>query len=528
MKDYKHAVGPALHRELTKMFVTYNALVLIDRSDVPPDATFFRFFCFLKNKFLPDHSFERMSARLCAMEVTPPPPDAETAYAATGDHHLFLLTVCAVLAAAIQGGFKDKVEFMRYDVPAAFLQRLLPTPCYGRLPPDLPEPYGNSFVKVLRCIYGARISNKIFDEDHTQLLLSLGYTQFESDLRKFKITCPNNPNVFVILNTHVDDGGAVLTWRSKYEETLQALRNRYPGELDSTPMDRYLGMGFSYNPDTGAMTASMYHSIVKLLATFRASSLPVQRTPYTMDLFDPSDDLTPVDEKIYQKLVGMLIWTLKLRFETQLAVIMACSHNSNPTQGDQTKVIRLLAYFSGCQDLGPTWFTTEGPILIASCDAAFAVHHTTGGSQLSISFRIGSDSAPFHVISKIQTTKISLNPTHSEYNAFSIATEHIKVYRRYLAWLGYPQKDPTPLENDCAPAFSILTAPSFPKNSKNLLVQDRNVREAYRDHILTPVHVLSKGFATDLNAKPCGPMDFLAKRAILLNIKANPAFAKYL
>ena len=85
------------------------------------------------------------------------------------------------------------------------------------------------------------------------------------------------------------------------------------------------------------MTASMYHSIVKILATFRASSLPVQRTPYTMDLFDPSDDLTPVDEKIYQKLVGMLIWTLKLRFETQLAVIMACSHNTIPTQLKATR-----------------------------------------------------------------------------------------------------------------------------------------------------------------------------------------------
>ena len=196
-------------------------------------------------------------------------------------------------------------------------------------------------------------------------------------------------------------------------QSLQALRNRYPGTLDSTTMDRYLGMGFSYNSSTGAMTASIYHSIVKILATFRASSLPVQRTQYTMDFFDPSDDLTPVDEKIYQKLVGMLIWTLKLRFETQLAVIMACSHNSNPTQGDQTKVIRLLVFFSGCQDLGPTWFTTEGPILVASCDAAFAVHPPTGGSQLSISFRIGSDNAPFHVISKIQTTKISINPTHS-------------------------------------------------------------------------------------------------------------------
>ena len=528
MPEYKHAVGPAIDKELTKMFVTYQALVLINKSDIPPGSSFFRFFLFLKLKFLPDHSFERMSARLCAMEMTPPPPDAATAYAATGDHHLFLLTVNAVLAAAIQGGYKDKVEFQRYDVPAAFLQVKLPVHAYGRLPPDVRPPYGGAYVKILRCIYGARVSNKIFDDDHTQLLLSLGYVQFEGDLRKFKITCPTDSTIFVIINTHVDDGGAILTWRSMYDKTLRALSDRYPGTLDSSAMDRYLGMGFSYNPDTGAMTASMKHSVIKILETFLTSDLPVQSTPYSMDLFDKSTDPTPVDQPSYLRLVGMAIWLLKLRFEIQLAVIMACTHNAEPTQGDLIKAIRLLAYLKGTPDLGPTWFTNEGPILIASCDAAFAVHPLTGGSQLSVSFRIGSDNAPFHVISKIQTTKISLNPTHSEYNAFSIATENIKFYRTYLAWLGYPQKDPTPLETDCAPAFSILLAPDFPKNSKNLLVQDRSVREAYRDKILTPVHVLSKGFATDLNAKPSGPTDFKAKRATLLNIAANPAFAKYL
>ena len=247
-----------------------------------------------------------------------------------------------------------------------------------------------------------------------------------------------------------------------------------------------------------------------------------------MDLFDTSADPTPVDQLSYQRLVRMAIWLLKLRFETQLAVIMACSHNTGPTQGGLVKGIRLLAYLKGTPDLGPTWLTKEGPVLVASCDAAFAIHPLTGGSQLSISFRIGTDNAPIHVISKIQTTKISINPTLSEYNAFSIATEYIKFCHTYLTWLGYPQKDPTPLETDCAPAFSILTAPHFPKNSKNLLVQDRSVREAYHDKIITTVHVLSKGFATDLNAKPSGPTDFIDKRAVLLNIAANPAFAKYL
>jgi len=230
------------HHPGNNIFFTHpSATPLIrDNYEVPPDATFCQFFCFLKKECLHVSALWKLLHPLLMPRSR------------------MLLTVSAVLAAAIQDGFKDKVEFMRYDVPAAFLQRLL--------------------------------------------------------LRKFKITYPNNSNIFVILNTHVDDGGAVLTWRPKYDETLQALRNRYPGTLDSTTMDRYLGMGFSFNSSTGVTTASMYHSVVKILATFRASSLPVQRTPYTMDLFDPSDDLTPVDEKIYQKLVGMLIWTLKLRF----------------------------------------------------------------------------------------------------------------------------------------------------------------------------------------------------------------------
>jgi hypothetical protein len=66
------------------------------------------------------------------------------------------------------------------------------------------------------------------------------------------------------------------------------------------------------------------------------------------------------------------------------------------------------------------------------------------------------------------------------------------------------------------------------KNSKNLLVQVCSVREAYHDKIITSVHIVSKRFATDLNAKPTGSTDFIAKRAVLLNIAANQAFAKYL
>ena len=80
----------------------------------------------------------------------------------------------------------------------------------------------------------------------------------------------------------------------------------------------------------------MYHSVLKVLATFCTSSLPEQSTPYTMDLFDISDDPTPVDSITYQRCVGALIWLLKLRFETQLAIIMACTHNPYPMRPNQS------------------------------------------------------------------------------------------------------------------------------------------------------------------------------------------------
>ena len=70
-------------------------------------------------------------------------------------------------------------------------------------------------------------------------------------------------------------------------------------------MDRYLGMRFAYNEITGAMTASMYHSAMKILASCRTDSLPIQSTHYTMDLFDPTPDPTPVDAKSYQSVTAL-------------------------------------------------------------------------------------------------------------------------------------------------------------------------------------------------------------------------------
>ena len=68
----------------------------------------------------------------------------------------------------------------------------------------------------------------------------------------------------------------------------------------------------------------------------------------------------------------------------------------------------------------------------------------------------------------------------------------------------------------------MATAPFFRRNSKNLLVQNRNVREAIADGIIDFIHVLYENFDADLNAKPSCPLEFIRKGSTLLNIVAAP------
>jgi hypothetical protein len=170
MNGYSHVVISALAKEMEKMLVTYNALQFVQQADIPSNAIYYRFFLFLKLKFLHDHTFERMAARLCSMEQNDSSTIIDPAtYAATGDHHLFLLAINSVIADAIKNGYLSLVELRRYDIPGG--------------------------------IYGAKPSNRIFDLDHSATLVAIGYSTYLADPRKFLWRCKDDPRLVAILNT---------------------------------------------------------------------------------------------------------------------------------------------------------------------------------------------------------------------------------------------------------------------------------------------------------------------------------------
>ena len=186
-----------------------------------------------------------------------------------------------------------------------------------------------------------------------------------------------------------------------------------------------------------------------------------------------------------------------------------------------------LQYLKGTVDLGPTYYTESGPIIVSECDAAHAVYEG-GNDHIGIRHCVGDrNNAPFSVTSRKQQTCVTLCPSGGELIALTETCKEIIVFRNFAEDIGFPQPGPTTLYSDCDPAITMATSKELTKNSKIYTAKEGFVRQCVARGLVTLTHIAGQGNPTDLLAKPTIGADFILKRNALLNVKANPDFAKY-
>ena len=140
---------------------------------------------------------------------------------------------------------------------------------------------------------------------------------------------------------------------------------------------------------------------------------------------------------------------------------------ANPTAGDLAKCIKVLQYLKATPNLGPRYFTTEGPTLyVYYVDAAYAVH-PDGRSQTGCSFHIGRHSAPFFVKAGKQTECVSIASMQAEYVALSQAARKLLEFRYLLEDIGFTQPHPT-------------VAPHVARKSRHIHTRHHFIRDLVR------------------------------------------------
>jgi hypothetical protein len=244
----------------------------------------------------------------------------------------------------------------------------------------------------------------------------------------------------------------------------------------------------------------MDNNINKLLESCNMDNVYSINQPARLNAFRIDHSSLPFDNpSTYATIVGKLIHPLKLRFDIKLAVSNVARFTKTPTIDNAKQLMDVLQYLKGTPDIGPTFYTTAGPIYIAECDAAHAVYEE-GNDHLGGRHMVGDrNNAPFDVDSCKQRTCVTTSPAGGEFVCLSNICIKIIVNRNFAAEIEFTQLEPTPLYTDCEPAIIMAMAKDLTKNSKIYTAKEAFIRQCIDRKLVKLFHIPGAGNPTDLS-----------------------------
>ena len=521
-----HLVHASITKELTKLYETFKALKSISYSDLEPDAVFLRSQMLIKDKM-----DGRTTGRLAIDGKHQPSDTYSETFAGTSctTNRLFILS--AVLADCAHKSILADLEIGDFDIPGAFLQNSLPRSAtggrqlYTRLPADIPAellPNSQRLAEIIGSVYGIKQSNHIFDVDFTSTMKSIGYLPIPEDPHTFSKRCSLQPGRYLTLNMHVDDGQYFSTSPSLTAELIDHVKERYGADV---PFRRessgICGVRITRHADH-SVTADMGQYILEvLLPKCGMDNVPPALTPSLGALFDPPDDLTPFDAKIFQSANGGLLHLLPVRHDVRKEVVYLCTRNANPTVSDRAKQIQCLRYLKGCPNLGVTYSASakhfpNGCVITGAADTSHACHAADGKSHSAYIICIGTDNAPFSSYSSAEPASIAGSPCESEYVGLSRLAQSTVFFRKFAISLGFPQPEPSTLFEDNKSAINLTVTPELPRRSRHILQRHHVLRALYLTRQIVPVHQGTHDIIPDGMTKTLGVSAFLYFRFRLM------------
>jgi hypothetical protein len=377
-------------------------------------------------------------------------------------------------------------------------------------------------MRINGLIYGAKQANHGFDQEEIALVLSVGFVQLTTDSHVFIKRHPTDECNYCILSLHVDDGRSIYSASGViyYNELIAAHELRWGKLTIHNPLKDYLGQEYHYNSN-GSITITMEKYIKKaLLKAGLDDETPGADSPSANDLFDPSNDTTPVPIKQYQTVIGLLIYLLPIRHDIRMPVGHLARANLSPTRGDFVKVIRVLRYLKTTAHLGLTLHSTTGYQLSFSADASHACHHN-GRSQHAYGTNCGNNSAPANSYSSMNTACVTVSSQESEYVILSIAAKRFIHSCNTSDELGFKQIYPLNFYSDNGPALNLTESPEITKRSRHINNIFHFIRSLIKEYILRGKHIDNQYNHINLLTKALQGKQFQFERDNIMNVAAR-------
>jgi hypothetical protein len=348
---------------------------------------------FIKEKYRPDGSFEKLKARLVAgghMQVKSELGKSSSPVINTMSVHMIV-----ALAA------KERRHVKTADISAAFLNAeqddevlMLLTPEVSDILCEIDSSYescrdskGCVLVHLNRAIYGLVTSSYRWFETLCAFLVEQGYVPNAYDPCVYNKTIDG---VQCTVGFHVDDLLITCINESAIDALTEAIKTRFGGlTIHSGKVHNYVGGVFDFTVD-GEVSISMPHYTKRLVEDCGIQGRAP--TPAADDLFvidESSELLNNTQREWYHSYVHRVLYLAnRLNGECLLACSFLTKRVQKPTVQDMQKLVRLLQYLNKFPNLcltlriGPTLGITQ------STDASYGVH-ADGKSHSGTCIQIG-------------------------------------------------------------------------------------------------------------------------------------------
>ena len=417
--------------------------------------------------------------------------------------------ICAYLGLKIVG----------LDIYKAFITALIRRKVVIRLPKQLQRDGKSIYWRLKKTLYGLSDSPRIFNEELTDLLIAYGYKQSSADKCVFFKGSAQADIIIMVLI--VDDFAVGFNSDLLFEELRSALKSKYT-ITESPSLESFIGIHICYNSD-GSITLSMPGYIKSLCKRYLDPSVMPLQAPMVSDFSDQfQNDAPPCSKEMYQKLLGEIIFTLKVRIDVFTAVSILSQRNVAPTERDHSALLHILRYYLGTISHGITYHRCQQMNhfvvqMITWVDAAFNVHFDSK-SQLGFCLSLGGhpDTGMIYA-SSCKSKTVALSSTEAETDAMVELTKNVVWFSMLLNELGFLLEGPALVNEDNASLITLVKNFSGNhKRVKHFLMKINYLIEQVNAKVIFPIKIHGLENCADALTKPLGPSQFrqiLGKRS---------------
>ncbi|KAL6555899.1 hypothetical protein OROGR_005187 [Orobanche gracilis] len=390
------------------------------------------------------------------------------------------------------------------DVKSAFLNGDLAEEVYVEQPQGFVNTEkGDQVYRLRKALYGLKQAPRAWYDTLSQYLTSNGFEKGAVDKTLFTV---QEGDDLLMVQIYVDDiifGSTNLDLCQRFSHLMQSkFEMSMMGELSY-----FLGLQVKQLPTGIFINQEKYSK--ELLNKFGMSTSKSSSTPMSTSLQISADEAgKPVDQSLYRKLIGSLLYLTASRPDIQFAVGVCARYQVTPKESHFITAKRILKYVKGTVDVG-LWYPKEGDFdLVGYSDSDL------GGCKLDRK----STSGTCHFLgprlvswfSKKQLAN-SLSTAESEYYAAGSCCMQILWMQQQLSDYGIIAKE-TPIMCDSTSAIAITHNPVLHSRTKHINMKHHFIRNHVENKDVRLEKVHTDNQLADIFTKPLSTARFCMLR----------------